>query len=160
MCKKEKRRKGVETIHGTISPRLLNNESHLPPRIITGEKKKKKDRRYNESERFHKLVIQSWKEHWERTNERSRREGAGKTWNGDGDRNRGETTFNYGTERGGRVRRGERRRKNGEGAARIRGTTDVFNYICSTTRHRCLITPRCREARLPRNALAVSMPRL
>lgn len=75
------------------------------------------------------------------------------------DRNHGETTFNYGTE-GRRVRRGERTRKNEKGAAWIRGTTNVFNYICSTPQHRCLITPRCREARLPRNALAVSMPRL
>lgn len=46
-----------------------------------------------------------------------------------------------------------------QGAAWIRGTTDVFNYIC-TTPHRCLITPRCREPRLPRNALAVLMPLL
>lgn len=36
-----------------------------------------------------------------------------------------------------------------QGAAWIRGITDVFNYIC-TTPHRCLITPRCREPRLPR----------
>lgn len=82
----------------------------------------------------------------------------GKTRKGGG-RNHGETTFNYG-DRG--VARNVAAKEGEKGSAR-HGSEDasrMFSITFAPLPTRCLITPRCREPRLPRNALAVLMPLL